>query len=409
MGRSVYINIKELIQVRAPQPEPLRGPQMDDVPRIKDAFLIIENQVVVDFGSMQNLSLQEFNSNEIIDVRGKYILPAFCDAHTHTVFATSREEEFVDKIMGLSYQEIAEKGGGILNSAKKISEISEDELFSKAYHRLTKQINLGLGAIEIKSGYGLSLEEELKMLRVIKKLKAAVDIPIKSTFLGLHAIPLAYKNNKASFVKEVVESWLPKVLQEGLADYVDIFCETNYFDCNDLIQLSNAIKNTPVKLKVHVNQFTTFGGVSEAVNQNALTVDHLEELNETDLLSLAKSNTIATLLPSCSFYLGIPFAPAKTLLNNGVAIALSSDYNPGSSPSYNLFFVWALACVKMKLTPEQAFNALTINAAHAMELGKSHGSIFKGYQGKLILTNEIPSFAYIPYAYGENHVDKILN
>jgi imidazolonepropionase len=371
--------------------------------------LVIENNTVLDFGSMESFISDEYQAEEIYDYSGRFVLPAFCDSHTHTVFARPRETEFVDKIKGLSYQEIAAKGGGILNSAKHVQALSEEELFEISLPRVQALVAGGTGALEIKSGYGLTLSDELKMLRVIKRIKAHLDIPIKTTFLAAHALPEEYRSNKQGFMNAVVNQWIPKVISEGLADYIDLFCETGYFDAVDIELIAQAIQGTHMKLKVHVNQFTAIGGIEEAVKNNAITVDHLEVLDAKDILALKSGKTIATLLPACSFYLNIPFSPARELMEEGIPIALASDYNPGSSPTSNLFFIWSLACIKMKLTPEEAFNALTINAAFAMGIETTHGAIFKGYKGKLIATKESPSLAFFPYAFATNHVFTMVN
>jgi imidazolonepropionase len=409
MTKQVYINIKGLVQVRALPITPLTGSESQHVPIISNAFLVIENNTVLDFGSMESFISDEYQAEEIYDYSGRFVLPAFCDSHTHTVFARPRETEFVDKIKGLSYQEIAAKGGGILNSAKHVQALSEEELFEISLPRVQALVAGGTGALEIKSGYGLTLSDELKMLRVIKRIKAHLDIPIKTTFLAAHALPEEYRSNKQGFMKAVVDQWIPKVISEGLADYIDLFCETGYFDAVDIELIAQAIQGTHMKLKVHVNQFTAIGGIEEAVKNNAITVDHLEVLDAKDILALKSGKTIATLLPACSFYLNIPFSPARELIEEGIPIALASDYNPGSSPTSNLFFIWSLACIKMKLTPEEAFNALTINAAFAMGLETTHGAIFKGYKGKLIATKESPSLAFFPYAFATNHVFTMVN
>jgi len=403
----VYINIKELVQVRPPSLTPLTGIEFQNVPSIPNAFLVIEDNTVIDFGNMDSFDSALYH--DLIDMSGRYVLPAFCDSHTHAVFARPRETEFVDKIKGLSYQEIAAKGGGILNSARHVQALSEDELFEISLPRVHALIAGGTGALEIKSGYGLTLSDELKMLRVINRIKAHLDIPIKTTFLAAHALPEEYKSNKQGFMQAVVHQWIPNVISEGLADYIDLFCETGYFDAVDIELIAQAIQGSHLKLKVHVNQFTAIGGIEEAVKNNALSVDHLEVLDVKDIAALKAGKVIATLLPACSFYLNIPFSPARDLIKEGIPIALASDFNPGSSPTSNLFFVWSLACIKMKLTPEEAYNALTINAAFAMGVEATHGSIFKGYKGKLIVTNPAPSLAFFPYAFATNHIYNLIN
>lgn len=409
MIKQVYINIKELVQVRPPSLTPLTGIEFQNVPSIPNAFLVIEDNTVIDFGNMDSFDSALYHAHTLIDLSGRFVLPAFCDSHTHAVFARPRETEFVDKIKGLSYQEIAAKGGGILNSARHVQALSEDELFEISLPRVQVLVAGGTGALEIKSGYGLTLSDELKMLRVIKRIKAHLDIPIKTTFLAAHALPEEYKSNKQGFIQAVVNQWIPNVISEGLADYIDLFCETGYFDAVDIELIAQAIQGSHLKLKVHVNQFTAIGGIEEAVKNNAITVDHLEVLDPKDIVALKSGKTIATLLPACSFYLNIPFSPARDLINEGIPIALASDFNPGSSPTSNLFFVWSLACIKMKLTPEEAYNALTINAAFAMGAESTHGCIFKGYKGKLIVTNPAPSLAFFPYAFATNHIYNLIN
>ena len=405
----MYINIKELVQVRPPSLTPLTGIEFQNVPSIPNAFLVIEDNTVIDFGNMDSFDRALYHAHDLIDMSGRFVLPAFCDSHTHAVFARPRETEFVDKIKGLSYQEIAAKGGGILNSARHVQALSEDELFEISLPRVQALVAGGTGALEIKSGYGLTLSDELKMLRVIKRIKAHLDIPIKTTFLAAHAIPEEYKSNKQGFMQAVVNQWIPNVISEGLADYIDLFCETGYFDAVDIELIAQAIQGSHLKLKVHVNQFTAIGGIEEAVKNKALTVDHLEVLDVKDIVALKSGKTIATLLPACSFYLNIPFSPARDLIKEGIPIALASDFNPGSSPTSNLFFVWSLACIKMKLTPEEAYNALTINAAFAMGVEATHGYIFKGYKGKLIVTNSASSLAFFPYAFATNHIYNLIN
>lgn len=409
MAKKAFLNIRGLMQVREMPIQPLKGHDLSVLPSIANAFLLLQDNEVVNFGSMQQLDERELNGYDLHDASERFIFPAFCDAHTHAVFAQYREAEFVDKLNGLSYQEIAAKGGGILSSARKVQETSEEGLFLQSMETVKHIIAGGTGSLEIKSGYGLTLENELKMLRVIRRIKKQVDIPIKATFLAAHAIPAEFQGQKELFMEALLNEWIPKVLEEKLADYIDVFCETGYFDVNDIAQIGKAIRGSALQLKAHVNQFSAFGGVQEAVRQEAVTVDHLEVMNEEDFEALASSKTLATLLPACSFYLGIPFAPARKLCQRGVPFAIASDFNPGSSPTHNLFLVWSLACLNMKLTPEEAFNAMTVNGAFAMGINASHGAIFRGYKGKFILTNKAPSFAYFPYAFGTNHVYQILN
>jgi imidazolonepropionase len=353
--------------------------------------------------------ITDWRDVEVIDASNCYVLPAFIDSHTHTVFAASREEEFVDRIKGLSYEEIAAKGGGILNSAKKLNALSEDALYEAAAARIEKIIACGTGALEIKSGYGLCTEGELKMLRVIKRLKASSKIAIKATFLGAHALPTEFKANRAAYIDLLIHEMLPLIAKEELADYIDVFCERNYFSTEEMERILDAGAIYGLKPKVHVNQFSVLGGVPAAISKGAISVDHLEELDQHDIAALANSTCVATLLPGCSHFLSIPYGAATSLIDAGAIVALASDFNPGSSPSYNLMHVLSLACIKMKMTPEAAINALTINAAAAMELQETHGRIALGRKSPLILTNEMPSLAYLAYAYTENHIQRIFN
>jgi imidazolonepropionase len=345
---------------------------------------------------------------EIIDAEGCFVLPTFCDSHTHTVFAKTREEEFVDRIHGMSYEEIALKGGGILNSAAKLADMSEDELFNSAQERIQKMIACGTGAIEIKSGYGLSVASELKILRVIKKLKATNKIEIKATFLGAHAFPLAYKENHRGYIDLIINELLPLIAKEELAEYIDVFCEKNYFSVDEMAEIISAAKEYGLIPKVHVNQFTILSGVKKAVEMGALSVDHLEEIDEEDILALQNSNCMPTFLPGCSHFLGLPFGDARKIIAADLPLALASDFNPGSAPNYNLFTIWSLACIKMRMTPEEALNALTINSAYAMGLQGTHGKICLGSKAPIILTKAIPSLAYLPYSFGERNVSRVF-
>jgi imidazolonepropionase len=344
----------------------------------------------------------------VIDAENRYVLPAYCDSHTHLVFAATREEEFVDRIKGLTYEEIAQKGGGILNSAKKMATISEEKLLKESLQRLHEIALLGTGAVEIKSGYGLSVDAELKMLRIIKKLKEQSDLIIKSTFLGAHAIPQAYKNNRQKYIDLIINEMLPKVAEENLADYVDIFTETNYFNIIETEHILDAALQYGLKPKIHVNQFTSIGGVEVATLRNAVSVDHLEVMEPHDFTALENSNTIATALPSCSFFINIPYAPARKIIDRNIPLALATDYNPGSTPSGNMNFVQSLACIKMGLLPEEALNAVTINGAFAMEVDALAGSISVGKQANFIITKEMPSLYYLPYAFGSNVIDRVF-
>jgi imidazolonepropionase len=409
MRKQFIKNIKGLVQVGEDLPNVLRGQQMQQLPVLENAYLALEDNTVVDYGLMSDWpGITDWRDVEVIDATNCFVLPAFIDSHTHTVFAASREEEFVDRILGLSYEEIAAKGGGILNSARKLSDMSEAALFEAAKLRVEKMIAAGTGALEIKSGYGLSVEGELKMLRVIAQLKAHFPIAIKATFLGAHALPQAYKENRAGYIDLLINDILPQIAQENLAEYIDVFCERNYFTCEEMSHILEAGAKYGLKPKVHVNQFSVLGGVEAAIQKDAISVDHLEELDQNDLAALSKSNTVATLLPGCSHFLSIPFGSAKKLMDANAIVALASDFNPGSSPSYHLMHILSLACIKMKMTPEEAINALTINAAAALELGASHGKIALGRKSPLLLTKEVPSLAYLAYAYTEDHIQRIF-
>ena len=409
MSKIIIKNIKGLVQAGENISLLLRGADMASLPIIEDAYLALENNVVIDYGKMEDWQgITDWRGVEVVDAEGAYVFPAFCDSHTHTVFSSFREGEFVDRIKGLTYEEIALKGGGILNSAQKLSAATANELFDSAVQRIDKLIAGGTGALEIKSGYGLSVDSELKMLRVIKRLKQHYQIPIKATFLGAHAFPKEYKNNPEGYIDTIINEMIPVISTEGLADFIDVFCERNYFSVEQMQRILLAGKNVGLEPKVHVNQFSILGGVKAAVDLGALSVDHLEELGEEDILSLQSSNCIATLLPACSFFLGISFGDARRLIQAEIPICLASDYNPGSAPNHNLFFIWSLACIKLKMTPEEAFNALTVNAAYAMGISETHGKIKIGYTGKIILTNPIPSFAYLPYSFGENNISRIF-
>lgn len=403
--KTAFINIKELVQIRDISVEKVLGSEMKNLPTLKNAFLIIEKNHIADFGIM------DFFVNDaqykIIDCTDKMIFPSWCDSHTHLVFAGNRESEFVDKINGLTYEDIATKGGGILNSAKKLQQTSEDELYIQSKKRLEEIIMLGTGAVEIKSGYGLQTDAELKMLKVVKRLKKNYPITVKSTFLGAHAFPKEYITKREQYVDLLITEMLPLVAKDDLADFIDVFCEKGYFNdiqTNKIIQKGKEYGLVP---KIHVNQFNSIGGIKTCVENNALSVDHLEVLTDEDLNYLKNGNTIPVALPSCSFYLGIPYTPARKIINENLPIALASDYNPGSSPSGNMNFVVSLACIKMKMTPEEAINAATINGAYAMNLSKTHGSITIGKKANFFITKDVSSYAFLPYSFGSNLIEQI--
>lgn len=384
-----------------------KGVEMRQINQIDNAWLLTEGQFIADFGAMTEPP-EATAGVEIVDLKGAWVFPAFCDPHTHLVFAASREGEFIDKLNGLSYEQIAANGGGILNSAAKLQKMDEATLYEQSAWRLQQAALQGIGAIEIKSGYGLTLADELKMLRVIRKLKETSSVLVKATCLGLHAIPREFKNNKAAYVNLVIDRLIPQVAAEGLADFVDVFCETNYFSVEDMVAVIAAGDKYGLKAKVHVNQFNALGGVKAAVQHGALSVDHLEVMEEEDLVALQGSNTMATVLPGCSFYLRIPYAPARAMIDRGVGIAIASDYNPGSSPSINPELNMALACIQQRLLPEEALNAATINAAAAMDCAAEVGSIAIKKRANLAVTRALPSLAYLPYAFGEKKVIRTM-
>ena len=399
-------NIKELLQIRDNKTSLIKGLDMKVLPSIKNAFLYIKNDTIEDFGKMEDL--KNISAKTEINASNKIVLPTWCDSHTHIVYADNREQEFVDRINGLSYEEIANRGGGILNSAEKLQNTTEEELYKQSIVRVKEVMKLGTGAIEIKSGYGLTKESELKMLRVIDRIKNSFPIKVKATFLAAHALPLAYKNNKQGFIDLIINEMLPEVAENQLADYIDIFCEKGYFDLNDTNQILEAAAKYNLIPKIHVNQFNAFGGIAVAVKHKALSVDHLEELNQEDIEALKDSETIPVALPSCSYFLSIPYTPARKLIDAGLPLAIATDFNPGSTPSGNMNFVVSTACIKMKMTPEEAINAATINGAYAMGIEKDYGSITRGKKANIIITKEIPSYNFIPYAFGSNLIDQVI-
>jgi imidazolonepropionase len=404
--KTLFINIKELIQVREASVLKVSGAEMAILPKIDNAFLLIENNLIVDYGQMSNCP--EIENIEVIDVTGKVILPTWVDSHTHIVYAGNRIQEFVDRINGLSYEEIFNRGGGILNSAKKLNETSENEIYEQSKIRLEEVMQQGTGAVEIKSGYGLTVEGELKMLRVIKRLKENYSLPIKATFLGAHAFPLEYKENHTAYIDLIIHEMLPKIAAENLADYIDAFLETGYFSVEETIKIMEAGKKYGLTPKIHVNQFTAIDGIKACVENGALSVDHLEIVTDEDIAVLKNSNTMPVALPSCSYFISIPYTPARKMIEAGLPIALATDYNPGTTPSGNMNFVVATACIKMKMTPEEAINAATINGAYAMGISETHGSITRGKNANIIITKPITSFYQLPYEFGSNLIESVL-
>ncbi len=401
-------NIKALVGVHPKEKLFLRGSELNGLPILENAWLLLENGLIKDFGLMSEMPSHISNLTSQISAEGRFVFPSWCDSHTHIVFAAPREEEFALKIAGKTYEEIAAAGGGILNSANKLQHITEDELFESASIRLKDMIKQGTGALEIKSGYGLTVESELKMLRVIKSLRAAFPIPIKATLLAAHAYPTEFKNNHQGYLNLIINELLPKVAEENLADYIDVFCEKGFFSNEETAQILTAATTYGLKPKIHANQLSSSGAVQIGIQHQAVSVDHLEETDEKVLKALSESNTIATLLPSCSFYINIPFANAKGLINSNAIVALASDYNPGSTPSGNMNFVVSLGCIKLKMTPEQAVNAATLNGAAAMELSNQIGSIAIGKKANLFITRPMSSLAYLPYSFGQSQVETVI-
>jgi imidazolonepropionase len=404
--KTLFINIKELLQVREQYIDKVSGADMSVLPKIENAFLLVENNIIIDFGPMENCPALQNTS--IIDATDRVVLPTWIDSHTHIVYAGNRIQEFVDRINGLSYEEIANRGGGILNSAKKLNETSEDEIYEQSKARLEEIMQQGTGAVEIKSGYGLSVDGEIKMLRVIKRLKENYPIAIKATFLGAHAFPLEYKENHAGYIDLIINEMLPKIANEHLADYIDAFLETGYFSVDETIKIMEAGKKYGLSAKIHVNQFTAINGIKACVDNGALSVDHLELVNDEDLDALHNSKTMPVALPSCSYFISIPYTPARKIIDAGLPLAIATDYNPGTTPSGNMNFVVATACIKMKMTPEEAINAATINGAYAMGVSETHGSITKGKRANIILTKPIKSFYELPYAFGTNLIERVM-
>jgi imidazolonepropionase len=402
--RTLFRHIHTLVQAETTPRPVVKGADMAHLPAIDNAFLLIENDKIHSFGSMQDCPT---NADATVDVSGKMIFPCWCDSHTHLVFAHSREEEFVDRIKGLSYEEIARRGGGILNSARKLQETREEVLLEQAFERLLEIQQYGTGTVEIKSGYGLTVESELKMLRVIRRLQERTELTIKATFLGAHALPLEFKENRKAYIDLIINEMLPNIAREKLADYLDVFCEKNFFSVTETEILIEAGLKYGLKPKIHTNQFHSLGGIEVAVRHHAISVDHLEVLTDDEIQILYNSNTMPTLLPSAPFFLHDRYPPARRMLDTGLPLALATDFNPGTSPSGRMPFVLSLACTQLKMTPEEAIHAATINGARALELEQTHGSIAVGKIANLFITKPIPSIAYLPYAFGSDLVEQV--
>jgi len=402
-------NIKSLVQVEETPSLKIEGKAMKNLACIEDAWLAIEDDKIVGFGKMDDWEgITDWSNLTIIDASDKIVMPSYCDSHTHIVYSGSREGEFVDRINGLSYEQIFERGGGILNSAKKLADASEEVLIESALKRLNEIMWQGTGAVEIKSGYGLSIDAELKMLRVIKKLKKVSPITIKATFLGAHAVPAILKGDKRKYIDIIINEMMPKIAAEKLADYCDVFCEQNYFTKEETIEILTAGKKHGMIPKVHAEQLSNFGGVLAGVEVEAISVDHLEFVGDKEIEALKGSVTMPTILPGAAFFLSLPLPPARKMIDAGLPVAVASDYNPGSSPSGNMNFMLSLCCVQYKMTPEEAINAATINSAYAMNLSQTHGSIAIGKQANVFITKEIPSYSYIPYSFGSNLIETII-
>ncbi|HUX56612.1 MAG TPA: imidazolonepropionase [Bacteroidales bacterium] len=405
-------NIKSLIQTEESIKLMVRGSDMAQLPVIEDAFLYITDGLINDFGRMSEINeakIKDIDPNAlIIDAAGKLVFPSFCDSHTHLVYAGSREIEYTDKIRGLSYEEIAKRGGGILNSAKRLHETSENELFNQSMVRIDEIVSLGTGAVEIKSGYGLNTDDELKMLRVIRRIKDTSPMEVKATFLGAHAIPDEYKNNRAGYVNLVINEMIPAVSSEELADYIDVFCDRGFFTAEDTERILMAGMKYGLTAKLHANELDYSGGIQTGVKYNALSVDHLECTGDEEIKALLDSDTMATLLPGSAFFLGMEDPPARKMINAGLPVALASDYNPGSSPSGNMKLIMSLGCIKLKMLPEEVINAVTINSAYAMGISETHGSIAKGKMANVFITKEIPSYQFMPYAFGSDLIETVI-
>lgn len=404
--RTLVTNIKSLIQVEENPCEAFCGTAMAEVKSLDNAYLIVEDDKIADFGKMEDL--KETSADKIVDAKQRFVLPSFCDSHTHLVYAGSREIEYIDKIRGLSYEEIAKRGGGILNSAKRLQEASEDQLFEDAMKRLEEIASMGTGAVEIKSGYGLTTEAELKMLRVIRRLKEASPLTIRANFLGAHGVPMEYRGNQGAFVDLVIEEMIPLVAKEGLADFIDVFCDTGFFTVEETDRMLEAGVRHGMIPKIHANELDYSGGIEVGVKYGALSVDHLECVGDKEIAALKSSKTMPTILPGAAFFLNMPYSPARKMIEAGLPVAMASDFNPGSSPSGNMQMVMTFACVNYRLTPQEALNATTINSAYAMGLSKTHGSIARGKQANFYITKDIPTLEYIPYYYGTNKVERVF-
>jgi len=398
-------NIRQLLQVREENPKQVSGAAMAQLPMLTDAWLHIQEGKIAGYGPMTAMPQLECT---VRDAAGRVVMPAFCDSHTHLVYAGSREQEFVDRIRGLSYEEIARRGGGILNSSVKLRQTSEDQLYNDAMHRINEIMSLGTAAVEIKSGYGLDTESELKMLRVIRRIKETAPLTVKATFLGAHAVPPEYRGRQSAYVDLIVREMIPAVAAEGLADYVDVFCDQGFFTPEETAKILEAAAKVGMVPKIHANEMGYTGGIQAGVAYSALSVDHLEFTGDEEINHLKESNTMPTLLPGAAFFLGLPWPPARKMIESGLPIALASDYNPGSSPSGNMMMVLSLACICLKMLPSEAINAATINSAYAMGLSDTMGSISRGKPANILITKPVPSYKFLPYSYGSNLIESVI-
>ncbi|MDP4266727.1 MAG: imidazolonepropionase [Bacteroidota bacterium] len=410
--RLLIKNIKELVQVETSDYKiRVEGKKMSEIQTIKNAFLYIEDEKISSFGKMDDLKSKNINYSVLskeIDASGRMVFPSYCDSHTHLIYSGSREREFIDKINGLTYEEIAKRGGGILNSAMKLHDTSDEVLLEESQQRLEEIIKYGTGAVEIKSGYGLTVKDEIKMLRVIKKLKSISPLKIKSTFLGAHALPLEYKDNRKGYIDLIINRMLPQIAGEGLADYCDVFCDKGFFTIEETDKILKEAAKYGMKAKLHVNELDNSGGVQVGVKNNALSVDHLERIDVEEIKVLKNKNTMPTLLPTAAFFLNLPYPPARKMIDSGLGVALASDFNPGSSPSGNMQLVSSLACIKLRMNPEEVINASTINSAYAMDLSKDYGSIAVGKKANIFITTKMNSYPFLQYSFGSNNVETVI-
>ena len=406
----LFVNIKELVGIEEQGRLLKKGAEMSETGRIKDAFLLTKGKKIADYGPMDSEACRRYlaENHRIYDVKGSVVMPAFCDSHTHLVYANSREMEFVDKIRGLSYEEIAKRGGGILNSAKATAAASEDALYDMAWQRLDEVMRMGTGAIEIKSGYGLTTESELKLLRVIRRLRENSPLTIKSNFLGAHGIPMEYRGHQEDYVDLVINEMIPLVASEDLADFIDVFCDQGFFTCEDTERILMAGIKYGMRPKIHANEMAVSGGVQVGVKYGAISVDHLEQIGREEIECLKDTETMPTILPGCAFFLNLPLSPAREMIQAGLPVAMASDYNPGSCPSGNMQLVLSMGCIKYKMLPEEAFNAVTLNSAYALGVSDTHGTIAKGKVANFYITKPISTLEFMPYAFGNNKIERVF-